>query len=462
MTIGKIIKKLFYKNQDAIDIILKSKSPDKPYLESLYKLGLFQSICILKEFKLSYEYIVSLFAIGNIRDAKILLEEYQSTAEFNRNKNKLILGLLPFNANASHEILSKKKSTNILLENNLLAALGKNTELSFNLSNLSYKDKKRYPEFHLLKNNICDNNEDKLCNINYYLSHYQLDNIIKLDDKSPFVTNIKCEVNNTYISNALISILVTTHNSADFISSVLESLINQTYSNREIIIVDDKSSDNTVEIIKQFTKKYSFIQLIQLDKNVGTYVAKTIGEKYSKGEFVICHDSDDWAHPRKLELQVDPLLKNPNLVVSFSKWIRIDANGCPYARSVSPLTRLNPSSALFRRKEVKEKTGLWHLVRTGADSEFNARLKIVFKDHFVTINKPLTIGSHRNNSLMTASDTGYSSGKSLVRLNYWEAWNYWHIHCIKNNHPLYMDKYTLLPNIPAEIAINPELIQKYI
>nr|APW29086.1 capsular polysaccharide biosynthesis protein Cps16A [Actinobacillus pleuropneumoniae] len=233
---------------------------------------------------------------------------------------------------------------------------------------------------------------------------------------------------------------MTTFNSEKWIEWSINSLLSQTYSNIEIIIIDDSSTDSTISIIEKLKRKSDKIKLIKLSKNVGTYVAKNIGISLAKGEFITCQDSDDWAHPQKIMLQIYPLLENPNLVVTFSQWFRIYNDGKAYARGVFPLTRLNPSSALFRKDIVIEKIGLWDCVRTGADSEFNARLKLVFGNELcLTIKKPLTIGTHRKDSLMTSSDTGYINGISLERLNYWESWNLWHISEIeKGRVPYYL------------------------
>ncbi len=91
--------------------------------------------------------------------------------------------------------------------------------------------------------------------------------------------------------------------------------------------------------------------------------------------------------------------------------------------------RLNSSSPLFRKKLVLEKAGGWDLVRTGADSEFIARLKLVFgRKAMHRVVKPLTFGAHRQESLMNAKATGYcEKGMSLDRLAYWESWGHWHI-----------------------------------
>lgn len=166
--------------------------------------------------------------------------------------------------------------------------------------------------------------------------------------------------------------------------------------------------------------------MVEIKRNLELVLTNKI---YSRGEFVICHDSDDFAHPAKIEEQVRPLLEDEKLVFTTSYWIRLQDDGKYYARAVYPLLRLNPSSPMFRKDLVLEKAGGWDLVRTGADSEFLARLKLVFGTHAMKrIKKPLTFGAHRKDSLMNAVDTGYNqSGMSPSRLAYWEAWNMWHL-----------------------------------
>ncbi|MFB9158802.1 glycosyltransferase family 2 protein, partial [Chromobacterium violaceum] len=192
------------------------------------------------------------------------------------------------------------------------------------------------------------------------------------------------------------------------------------------------SDDSTVDLITAQTALDSRVRIVQLADNMGTYAAKLIGLSQARGEFVTCQDSDDWAHPEKIERQLAPLLQDEQLVCTVSNWVRMRSDGSFYSRMVYPLTRLNPSSPLFRRQRVVETTGAWDCVRTGADSEFLARLKLVFGPNAVKkINQPLVLGSHRPDSLMTASATGYStSGVSRPRLAYWESWNRWHIHCL--------------------------------
>ena len=112
----------------------------------------------------------------------------------------------------------------------------------------------------------------------------------------------------------LISVIVPTFNSKKFILECLNSVIKQTYKNIEIIVVDDCSSDNTLEIVKKFKNKYKFpkkIKIYSTKKNSKTVAApRNLGVLNCKGDYIAFIDSDDIWHPKKLQLQFSQLKKN--------------------------------------------------------------------------------------------------------------------------------------------------------
>lgn len=284
-----------------------------------------------------------------------------------------------------------------------------------------------------LKSNLLANcQQQRLELLNQVFHHYQLDDICLIDENKAFcLKNFICENNHSLVAanTLLVTILVTAYNAQDTIFYCLSSLLAQTWQNLQIIVIDDASDDDTFEMIQKFAKKDDRIIAISLPKNVGTFAAKSIGATYATGEFLTCQDSDDWAHPQKIERQVLPLIDNTKLIATTSHWLRIDEQGKYYARYHYPLVRHNPASPLFRRKPVMQKMGLWHLVRTGADSEFFERLKAVYGiQNIKAIKQPLTLASHRDNSLMTSKEYGAYHQKSAVdRLDYWESWRLWHM-----------------------------------
>ncbi|WP_201586596.1 glycosyltransferase family 2 protein [Psychrobacter sp. HII-4] len=277
----------------------------------------------------------------------------------------------------------------------------------------------------------------KLANLNQMLTHHQLDRIALSDEQQQFmVTNLSVieqlnEQKKSQDNNHLhkVTVIVTTYNASETIESCIHSLLMQTWHNLEIIVVDDASTDDTLQRLRSLNSRYKDLTVIALPKNVGTFAAKSIGAQYATGEFLTCQDSDDWAHPQKIAEQVQPLITDARVMVTTSHWLRLDHEGQYYVRQVYPFMRQNPASPMFRLQTVKQETGLWHIVRTGADSEFFERLKLVYgNERIVVVKKPLTIASHRPNSLMTSEQFGiYNRTAALFRLDYWEAWRLWHI-----------------------------------
>lgn len=404
----------------------------------LFKEGIV--ICHLKLFRLfliepkwnnSIFFVIGLVATGKFEEAKERLHLLQKYAN-----NQFIMSFFsPYFPEIVKSIYEKSRNTKSLFFASLCATLNDFESLS-NTLKIHSRKKKRNPHYYLLKNFLEPNDKRRLDNLNKFLQCYNLESVVLSQGyNKQFVCRVKNIENITYIHNVnipLVTILVTNYNTQYYIESTLVSLLEQSYSNIEIIVIDDCSTDNSCNIIEKLAQSDSRIKLIALEDNVGTYIAKNIGITYAQGEFVTCHDSDDWAHPRKIELQLKPLLENTKLVATFSKWIRLDSEGLPYTRYIYPLLRLNPSSALFRRKEIEENIGLWDSVRVGADSEFNARLQLAFgSERYCIINKPLTLGAHRHNSLMTNIDTGYTNGFSSPREQYSFAWNCWHINSLR-------------------------------
>ena len=91
----------------------------------------------------------------------------------------------------------------------------------------------------------------------------------------------------------LVSIITPMYNSEKYIRMTIESAINQTYNDWEMIIVDDCSSDNSPEIVSEYIKYDSRIKYIRTDSNKGVSNARNIALKIAKGQFISFLDSDD-------------------------------------------------------------------------------------------------------------------------------------------------------------------------
>ena len=118
------------------------------------------------------------------------------------------------------------------------------------------------------------------------------------------------------MENRLISIVMPSFNSKNYIEQTINSVKNQTYKEWELIIVDDCSNDGSQEFISNIIVDDSRIKLIKLEKNNGGPAApRNIGVREAKGFWVALLDSDDIWHPEKLELQVNAMVEHQ---VAFS------------------------------------------------------------------------------------------------------------------------------------------------
>ncbi len=398
----------------------------------LYRRGLYAEVISFSKLKINqsnFIYIISsLLALNKNKEAQNIFNQYKSTFALKRNDLFKILRFSDLFIFKNIQYFKIPPIIRLLLHSNF--SFFKKNDIELNKlkkkNNFFFKS-----DVYLIKSNLlAKNNEVKVFFLNKYFTRFKLFKIILKNKKKNLSVNNLTSSKLKFISfKPLVSIIVTTFNSKRFIENCLYSLINQTYSNIEIIVIDDASSDDAENIVRKLMKKDKRIKYYKLNYNVGTYAAKNFAINYANGEFVTCHDSDDFAHPQKIEKQVRPLIRYPWLVFTVSYWVRLTDKGIFYARQTYPLLRLNPNSVMFRKDIVINKVGLWDYVKIGADSEFYYRLKIAFgRFRMFKIKKPLTIGSYRKNSLTANKSFGFKSGAiPKVRYDYWESWMKWHL-----------------------------------
>jgi glycosyltransferase involved in cell wall biosynthesis len=117
------------------------------------------------------------------------------------------------------------------------------------------------------------------------------------------------------------------YNSEKFIAEAIESIINQTFKEWELIIINDASTDRTRKIIKDYQKKDDRIKIINLKKNSGPAAARNAGLRIARGKYIAILDSDDVALPKRLEIQYNYLEKNKDIFLVGSSFKYIDENG---------------------------------------------------------------------------------------------------------------------------------------
>lgn len=144
----------------------------------------------------------------------------------------------------------------------------------------------------------------------------------------------------------LVSIITPTFNSEKFIAQTIGSVQNQTYINWEMIIVDDASTDTTVQLILDFSNSDSRIKLYQLQRNSGAGIARNKAIDLAKGRFIAFLDSDDLWKSEKLEKQISFLLNN-NYPFTFSFYDCIDEEGKPLNKRVEAPRNLSYKQLFF-------------------------------------------------------------------------------------------------------------------
>ena len=132
---------------------------------------------------------------------------------------------------------------------------------------------------------------------------------------------------------ALVSIVMPAYNCEDFIGITLDSVINQTYQNWEVIVVDDCSTDNTAKLVQEYVKKDNRIKYHKLDKNSGAAVARNKAVDLANGKYMAFLDSDDVWFPEKLTKQIGYMEENA-YTFTCTSYTKINEEGKYLGRTV--------------------------------------------------------------------------------------------------------------------------------
>ncbi len=146
--------------------------------------------------------------------------------------------------------------------------------------------------------------------------------------------------------DGLVSIITPTYNCGKFIAETIETVLAQTYKNFEMIIVDDCSTDNTKEVVEQFSKNDDRIKYFCLETNSGAAVARTTAMEKANGEYMAFLDSDDLWVPNKLEKQLKFMNDNGYSFVC-SAYEQIDEDSNKLGRTIKCIKKTNYNRLLL-------------------------------------------------------------------------------------------------------------------
>jgi len=150
-------------------------------------------------------------------------------------------------------------------------------------------------------------------------------------------------------NNPFISIIIATYNRADFISSTLDSILNQTYLNYEVLIVDDGSEDNTSEILEPYLRDSRF-KFLKRPKpySKGCPGSRNFGLTKAAGEFVWFFDDDDIAHPNLLENCITAIRNTEQDFCRFERTVFYDFEKIEFDKTT------NPRKEFVSKKDLKQ------------------------------------------------------------------------------------------------------------
>lgn len=162
----------------------------------------------------------------------------------------------------------------------------------------------------------------------------------------------------------MISIIMPAYNAARYIEESIQSVIAQTYTDWELIVIDDCSTDNTRQIVEPYIHEYPNIHYHKNKENCGVAKTRNRGVKVAAGEWIAFLDSDDCWNPRKLELQME-LALTQNALLLFTGSAFMDENShpldyylpAPAAISYKELLKQNVvscSSVMIEKKLIQE------------------------------------------------------------------------------------------------------------
>ena len=168
-----------------------------------------------------------------------------------------------------------------------------------------------------------------------------------------------------------VSIIIPVYNSSEYLKECINSVINQTYKNLEIIIVNDKSTDNSLSIINSFSDKR--IKVINLKENSGVSVARNKGVEVSTGDYICFIDSDDYWYLDKIKKQVE-FIKDKAFIYSDYEYLkngkrkRVKVPKSITYKDALKNTTIFTSTVMFNMKYLNKEDIYMPIIKLGQDS----------------------------------------------------------------------------------------------
>lgn len=182
------------------------------------------------------------------------------------------------------------------------------------------------------------------------------------------------------MKDVLISILMTAYNREQFIAEAIESVLASTYTNFELIIVDDCSEDGTLQVAKNFEAKDKRIRVYSNDMNLGDYGNRNKAASYARGEYIMYVDSDDTIYPGGIERVINTMLRFPDASFGMRLFYQnCDAYEIEGKEAIrghyfkKPLLTIGPGGTVLKRTFLQDIKGYPERYGPANDMYFNLK-----------------------------------------------------------------------------------------
>lgn len=251
---------------------------------------------------------------------------------------------------------------------------------------------------------------------------------VTLKDKSKVrfdeLTEVSDGAARATVSGKLVSVIMSVFNPDESLRISIESILNQTWANLELIVVDDGNPAEDAQFIKSICSLDDRIKYLRLDTNGGTYAARNAALKTANGFYIGFQDSDDWSHPQRLEETIRTIESNPGLVGALCTGTKL-SDELFLSRVGRPTYTKITASLIFKKDVVIEAVGNFDLVRKSADSEFVARIENHFdEDAVALLDVPLYF--HRVGNPSLTNDDFKMGWRDFSRWSYHGSFLDWH------------------------------------
>jgi glycosyltransferase involved in cell wall biosynthesis len=224
-----------------------------------------------------------------------------------------------------------------------------------------------------------------------------------------------------------VSVIIPTHNRSKFLRAAITSVLNQTYQDFELIVVDDASTDNTAETVTAF--KDARIKFIHHETNKGGSAARNTGILHSSGDYIAFLDDDDEWLPEKLARQLDILRSSPSeLGCVYTGYLDVDGNTGKVVAQQIPTKHgdlskdlliencVGSASSVCLKRECLAKVGLFDETLP-CSQDYDLWMRIAKQFRFACVQAPLFKYSIHNDKISTNTDAR-TKGLELIQSKY--------------------------------------------